>query len=371
MKKIILNFEKKLDKFKELVQEAFNNDILNFLISDNTYSEFQKIERVNLYSKDLDILADFYITDDKQKLNELLTDNRFSNSSIGFFKEVKSKDDENEVVDLSKAKQVDFIIVAANDWKIIPFENLIANMHKSDTNLIAAVTDIDEAELMLKTLEIGVDGLLLTPKHVSDITQLKTLVQTNVQIELTKARVINIEIIPEAERVCVDTTSLLNIGEGLLVGSTAVGFCLIHSETFETQFVASRPFRVNAGDVSAYVLVPDDDPNTLYRTKYLSELKGGDKVLAITNKGNVRTISVGRVKIETRPMLRFELEYSKDDQKIPLSCICQNAETIRLVGTDGKAISVVDIKTGDEVLVHIGPGATHFGTPIKETIIEK
>jgi len=31
----------------------------------------------------------------------------------------------------------------------------------------------------------------------------------------------------------------------------------------------------------------------------------------------------------------------------------------------------VDIKIGDEVLVHIGPGATHFGTAIKETIIEK
>ncbi|GAH34953.1 unnamed protein product [marine sediment metagenome] len=54
-----------------------------------------------------------------------------------------------------------------------------------------------------------------------------------------------------------------------------------------------------------------------------------------------------------------------------MSCICQNAETIRLVDIHGIAKSVVDIKIGDEVLVHIGPGATHFGTVIKETIIEK
>jgi len=31
MKKIILNFAEKRDDFKELVQEAFNKDILNFL----------------------------------------------------------------------------------------------------------------------------------------------------------------------------------------------------------------------------------------------------------------------------------------------------------------------------------------------------
>jgi len=371
MKKIILNFEKKQNNFKELVQEAFNKDILDFIISEDTYSEFKQIERINLFSEDLDLTVQNYITKDKEKLEEILSDTKFSNSKLGFSKELKSKDDEREIIELSRNREFDFIIVSAKDWKIIPFENLIAEMHKNDTELIAVVSNVDEAELMMKILEIGVDGVLLTPKDVNDITQVKRLMHQSFQIELTKARVIKIEIIPEAERVCVDTTSLLNVGEGLLVGSTAAGFCLIHSETFETQFVASRPFRVNAGDVSAYALVPDDNQDTKYRTKYLSELRGGDKVLAVTSKGNVRTVSVGRVKIETRPMLRFELEYSRENLKIPLSCICQNAETIRLVGTNEKAISVVDIKIGDEVLVHIGPGATHFGTAINETIIEK
>ena len=193
----------------------------------------------------------------------------------------------------------------------------------------------------------------------------------NFTIELTKAKVIKIENIPEAERVCVDTASILRAGEGMLIGSTAMGFALVHAEVFETQFVASRPFRVNAGDVSAYNLVPDDDPDKIYRTNYLSELNGGKKVLAVSNKGEARIVSVGRVKIETRPMLRFELEASKGGNIIPINCICQNAETIRLVDANGSAISVVDIKVGDEILVHVGPGATHFGTEIKETIIEK
>ncbi|MHA2281269.1 MAG: 3-dehydroquinate synthase II [Promethearchaeota archaeon] len=371
MKKIILNFENKLGKFKELVQEAFNKDFLNFLVSKETYSELGKIERVNLYTKDISIPASSYIYESEEKLKEILSDKKFSERGIGFYKELKSKEDELAIVKLSKGNQVDFIIVSARDWKIIPFENLIAEMHKNDTDLIAAVSDVQEAELMLRTMEIGVDGILILPKTVNDIIKLRNIVHVTAQIELTTAKVVNIDIIPEAERVCVDTTSLLNVGEGLLVGSTAVGFCLVHSETFETQFVASRPFRVNAGDVSAYVLVPDDDPTKVYRTKYLSELKGGDKVLAVTNKGEVRIVSIGRVKIETRPMLRFELEAQKGDIRFLINIICQNAETIRLIGADGSAKSVVDIKIGDEVLVHIGPGATHFGTAIEETIIEK
>jgi 3-dehydroquinate synthase II len=307
MKKIILNFESKLGNFKELVQEAFNKDILNFLVSKETFSDLENIERINIFTKDMTISANFFITESEEKLDELVSDKKSSNRTIGFYKELRTKDDERAVVNLSKSNQVDFIIVSAKDWKIIPFENLIAEMHQNDTDLIAEVDTISEAELMLKTMEIGVDGILTIPKDVNDIVKLKNLVQVSSQVELTTAKVVNIESIPEAERVCVDTTSLLNVGEGLLVGSTAVGFCLIHSETFETQFVASRPFRVNAGDVSAYVLVPDDDPTKDYRTKYLSELKGGDKVLAVSNKGEARVVSIGRVKIETRPMLRFEL----------------------------------------------------------------
>ncbi|MBN1800356.1 MAG: 3-dehydroquinate synthase II [Candidatus Lokiarchaeota archaeon] len=371
MKKIILDFERKTEDFKELVQEAFNKDILNFLISSETLAEFEKIERINRYSKNLDTLYKIF-TDKDELLKDLETkDLRNSPQRIGYYKILTSKNDETEIKELSRSGSLDFIIVSAKDWKIIPFENLIAFMHTKDTELIAQVEDVKEAELMLKTLEMGVDGVLMKPKNANDIVDLKKLLHLSFTLDLVKAKVLSIQSIPESERVCVDTTSLLRPGEGMLVGSTAMGFALVHAEVFETQFVASRPFRVNAGDVSAYILVPSDDPDTLYRTNYLSELKGGDKVIVVNEKGSGRVVSVGRVKIETRPMLRFELEATRNDKKIPINCICQNAETIRLVAADGKAKSVVDIMVGDDILVHIGPGATHFGTAIKETIIEK
>lgn len=368
MKKIILNFEKKEEDFKELVQAGYNYNILDFIISKETAEEFTNVERVKKYSEDANLEPNYLILKDEDKIEELVGKDK----NVGFYMELKSKEDELKVIEIAR-KGLSFVIVYAKDWKIIPFENLIAKLHSIDAELIAKVDSVKEAELMFKTLEIGVDGVVFTPSSPDEILDLKKLVQTSMQIEITKARVLDVQEIPDSSRVCVDTTTLLHPGEGMLIGSTAKGFALVHAEVFETQFVASRPFRVNAGDVSAYVLVPNNDlgsPNP-YRTNYLSELKAGEKVLVSDVHGNLRTVSVGRVKIEIRPMLLFNLEVEVSGQKVPINCILQNAETIRLVGGDGKAKSVVNVKKGDEVLVHLGPGATHFGTKIKETIIEK
>ena len=75
-------------------------------------------------------------------------------------------------------------------------------------------------------------------------------------------------------------------------------------------------------------------------------------------------------------MLLFKLKAvvksdAKTKTEVPINVILQNAETIRVVKEDLIPTSVVSLKRGEKIVVHIGPGATHFGTAIKETIIEK
>lgn len=367
MKKIILNFEVKEENFNDLVQEAFNMDFTDYLISQETVFEFKNIERITTYSYNPNIEADNLI---------LLTSNDIpsevkTEAQLGLYREILTKKDERDIIEDSNKTKVKFIIVKAKNWKVIPFENLIAELHKTGIYLIATVETIKEAELMLKTLQLGTDGILFKPQNVNDIFELKRLVITEFSIKLNKAKITNIQSISESERVCVDTTSLLKEGEGMLIGSTAKGFVLVQAEVYETQFVSSRPFRVNAGDVSAYILVPSDIENQEYKTKYLSELKGGDKVIVVKYNGDARIVTLGRVKIETRPMLRFELEYKNENEIVKVNYIGQNAETIRLIKPDGKPASVVDLKVGDDILIHLGLGATHFGTKIDENIIEK
>jgi 3-dehydroquinate synthase II len=125
--------------------------------------------------------------------------------------------------------------------------------------------------------------------------------------------------------------------------------------------VNTRPFRVNAGPVHAYTRLPGGE------TKYLSELKAGDEVLVVNFEGKSYPAVVGRAKVERRPLALVEAE---ENGQI-LSVILQNAETIRLTQPDGKAVSLVDLKEGTEILVYREGTGRHFGAEIDETITEK
>lgn len=69
-------------------------------------------------------------------------------------------------------------------------------------------------------------------------------------------------------------------------------------QCMESQYINSRPFRVNAGPVHAYVQASHG------KTAYLSELCSGSEVLVADAAGRARTAIVGRCKVEVRPMVR-------------------------------------------------------------------
>lgn len=67
------------------------------------------------------------------------------------------------------------------------------------------------------------------------------------------------------------------------------------------------------------------------RTEYLSELHTGSQVMVVDALGHTRSVLVGRVKIESRPLLLVEVEF--DDQRH--SVLLQYAETVCLVASGG------------------------------------
>ncbi len=260
-------------------------------------------------------------------------------------------------------KVVDYLILVGKDWTIIPLENIIADLQSVEVKLIAAVNSPEEARLAIETLEVGTDGIIFKPKSFKQIKEIAKIIEdaSTEKYELKEATVTDIKPVGSGDRVCIDTTSMLIPGEGMLIGSYSKAMFLVHSESLESEYVASRPFRVNAGPVQAYVMVPGN------KTKYLSELETGDEVLAVDKDGNSRTVIVGRSKIEKRPLILLEADFDG----IKIKSLLQNAETIRLVNDKNEAISVSDIQVGDKLKVFIDQGARHFGMSIEENIIEK
>jgi 3-dehydroquinate synthase II len=256
----------------------------------------------------------------------------------------------------------DYVVVVGKDWTVIPLENLIAELQKEEVKVIAGVKDAEEAKLAFETLEVGVGGVLLETSDINQIKRASELTQKGMdKLELHAAKITKLKQVGMGDRVCVDTASLLKVGEGMLLGSQGEGLFLIHSETLESEYVASRPFRVNAGAVHAYILAPDG------KTRYLSEISAGNEVMAVDAKGNTRSVIVGRVKIEKRPLILVEAECGGMTYKTLL----QNAETINLVGIGGKPISIAKLKTGNEVMLYVKMVGRHFGMEVEESIIER
>ena len=292
-----------------------------------------------------------------------VSDSNDSEITLGknaYYVEVNSKEAEEEAVRLGE--NADYLIINALDWKIIPLENIIAALQKSSAKIIVEVGSAKEAKTALETLEVGSDGVLVSGDF-NTIKQVRDIVEdmSTEKISLSTATITKLEPVGMGDRVCVDTASMFKLGEGMLVGSQSNALFLVHSETLETEYVAARPFRVNAGPVHAYTRIPDG------KTKYLSELTAGSEVLAVDAKGNTRRLILGRSKIEKRPLILVEA----DIEGGPVSTLLQNAETILLVNKKGKPVSISKLSVGDEVLVYHEDAGRHFGMKIKETINEK
>ena len=252
-------------------------------------------------------------------------------------------------------------VVLARGWEVIPVENLLA---QSDSVLAEAAT-LDEARLAAGILERGVAGIVVSREAVAD---LKTIVSqcklSQGHEELLPAVITRVESVGLGHRVCADTLSILRKGQGMLVGNSSAFTFLVHAETERNEYVAARPFRVNAGAVHAYVRLPGD------KTTYLGEFKAGQEVLIVDANGETSLATLGRVKIEVRPMLLVEAQVTTEDGVKTGAVFLQNAETIRLTTPGGEPVSVVSLKPGDTVLCRLDEAGRHFGMRIREDIRE-
>jgi 3-dehydroquinate synthase II len=179
--------------------------------------------------------------------------------------------------------------------------------------------------------------------------------------ELTSAEIRSVRPVGMGDRVCIDTCSAMQPGEGMLVGNSSGALFLVHAETLANPYVAPRPFRVNAGPVHAYTRIPDG------RTRYLAELEAGDSIQIVDYQGKTVPGVVGRLKIEKRPLMLVTAAIGEKTASVLL----QNAETVRLTRPDGQAASIVTLKPGDTVLAAVEASGRHFGYQIDETITEK
>nr|AEF33089.1 3-dehydroquinate synthase [Streptomyces pyridomyceticus] len=245
----------------------------------------------------------------------------------------------------------------------IPLEILLAAADQAKGSIVTVVEDIEDAKITIGVLERGSDGVLFTPKRVGEVTELVEATHGQASsLDLEPLEIVQLQHLGLGDRVCVDTCSHLRPNEGILLGSYSSGLMLVSSETHPLPYMPTRPFRVNAAALSTYTLTPGN------RTQYLSELHCGSEILAVSTDGSVRTVIVGRIKMESRPMLRIEARTASGQL---VDMVGQDDWHVRALGPGGSVHNFTELRKGDVILGHTMTDQRHVGYAIREFLHEQ
>nr|WP_221383398.1 3-dehydroquinate synthase II [Actinoplanes polyasparticus] len=260
------------------------------------------------------------------------------------------------------AKSEPWSILLFRDPTKIPLEIVLAAAAAADGGIVTVAADVTEAEVVFGVLEHG-SGVLIRPIGVGDVAKvIEAAASSSPDVSLVELEVLRTSHVGMGERVCVDTCTYFRKDEGILVGSHSKGMVLCVSETHPLPYMPTRPFRVNAGAIHSYTLADQE------RTQYLSELRAGSKVLAVDINGKTRVSTVGRVKIESRPLLSVDA-VAPDGTEVNL--ILQDDWHVRVLGPGGTVHNCTELKAGDKILGYLPQADRHVGYPIDEFCIEK
>ncbi|MGW1279622.1 3-dehydroquinate synthase II family protein [Streptomyces tsukubensis] len=282
---------------------------------------------------------------------------------VEFGRYVEIKDAES-LDDACRSARLDtWSLLYFRDPTKIPLEIVLAAAAGADGSIVTQVADVEEAGIVFGVLEHGSDGVMLAPRVPGEATALKAAaVSTAADVPLVELEVTGIRRVGMGERACVDTCTNFGLDEGILVGSHSTGMILCCSETHPLPYMPTRPFRVNAGALHSYTLSAEG------RTNYLSELVSGSRVLAVDAQGKSRIVTVGRVKIETRPLLAVD---AVSPSGVKVNLIVQDDWHVRVLGPGGTVLNVTDLTPGTKVLGCLPVEQRHVGYPIDEFCIEK
>jgi 3-amino-4-hydroxybenzoic acid synthase len=261
--------------------------------------------------------------------------------------------------------EVSLLIVEFKDDTKIPLEIVLADSQNTGCTVVMKVKDTTESKVVFGVLECGADGVIIATEDWNELYAVHDVVHSNRLLLEQKVETLTVTRtahVGMGDRACIDLTSYLGLDEGILLGSFSNGGLLACSETHPLPYMPTRPFRINAGSLHSYVLAPDN------QTWYLSDLRSGMEILVVGTGGTARRATVGRVKIERRPLLLIEAE-TADGTRV--NTIMQEDWHVRIFGENGSPINITNLRPGDKVLGHTMKSGRHVGVKVHEFILEQ
>jgi len=326
--------------------EAFNLSFDAIVLSVDKVDRYEfpaSISRAVPYDSDrpacLDS-ADIAIVSDESHVGNALEHN--CSVAYKFDHDAVSSDPPNTLVE-QLPDRAQYLVVP-DVLQIDKFESLLDTVRDTGVPVISGVRSPSEAESVVSTMNGSPGGVMVSSPETTELSEYVEVTQrpSDTTIPLESFEIETVEQLGTGVRCCLDTTTLMEETEGMLVGSTNAGGLFVNAEARAPPEASPRPFRVNAGAVHSYVWT--DEKNW----DYLVNLEMGDTVACLDVDGSIREINVGRVLLAERPLT--QIIATGDTQTV--SAIVQDHSHVRFMRQNGETVSVPDLEEGDHVLGH-------------------
>ncbi|MFI6040971.1 3-dehydroquinate synthase II [Nocardia sp. NPDC051321] len=344
---------------------ARNSEISAIVLRPSQLTEWEPLERIRIAGLGT---ADELGALDDQRVHTLIADSPAELDGVRAIADgrpvgVRCQIDDADGMNLAASVigSVDVLIAAFTDTTNIPLELLLARAQSTRTQVFKELLSGAEAVSVAGVLESGPAGLVVIANDLTDLDRVARVLRKRREErrELVPLEVVRAEPIGMGYRGCVDTTSLFGEDEGMIVGSTSAGGILVCAEVHYLPYMNLRPFRVNAGAVHSYVFGTEE-------TAYITDLAAGESTCAVSADGRFREVSVGRVKVELRPLRLIAARHGD----VEVNVFLQDDWHVRVMSAEGKPLNLTNVRPGTALLGHLAEPGRHVGIKVSEQITE-
>ncbi|KFG94350.1 3-dehydroquinate synthase [Burkholderia paludis] len=227
----------------------------------------------------------------------------------------------------------------------VPLERLLAQAGAAACRIVVSLADPHAAAYLASRLEQSPVDIAFAPHDAAALRGMLAAcgeLRPREPLKLKTFEVQSVEPLGVGLHAVIDGCSQLDGDECVLAGASATGLLLVAAGAARAP---GRPlaFGIDAGSAESFVFCGGD------RTRQLSRLRSGERILTVDPAGDTRAIVVGRVRIESAPLVAL---HTRSASGANVRVVMRGDGAVRVRTDDGACVGLADVAPGFRLAGH-------------------
>ncbi|TCW82724.1 3-dehydroquinate synthase II family protein [Burkholderia sp. SRS-46] len=242
-----------------------------------------------------------------------------------------------------------FVVIDYALATTVPLERFLADAGALECRIVVSLAEPHGAAYLARKYEHAPVDIAFAPRDASALRDVLAACGASDPLEslsLKQFEVLSVEPLGTGSHAIVDGCSRLDDDESVLVGATATSMLLVKAADGPRDVVQPLAFAISAGSADSFVSCGGA------RTRKLAQLRSGERILTVGAGGALRTVVVGRVRIEVGPLVAL---HARSASGARASLVMRADRPVLLTADDGARVALSALAPGRR-LAGVEPG---------------